>query len=198
VQTHECFILTGEYRDDRDRHEIRLYGRSETQGAVALVFTETKPVFFVDREEKLPALDCPFERKPLDKLTSLSGRPVDGLYFNTGRDLRIAADRFKATGVRHFEADLRPVERFLMERFINGRATIAGEGVTEGGLTVFTNPKIKAGKKTVELLVASLDIETGAHSGMLYSIAVHLTGRGPERSRVFMVGDASQDLPNDL
>ena len=198
METHDCFIMTGEYRDERDHHEIRLYGRAEGLGAVALVFTETKPVFFVDREEKLPALDCRFERKQLGKLTSMSGRPVDGLYFNSGKDLRTAADRFKATGVRHYEADVRPVERFLMERFINGRATIAGEGVPEGGLTVFTNPKIKAAKKTVALQIASLDIETGARSGILYSIAVHLTGQDEERGRVFMLGDARRDMPENL
>ena len=184
--------------DEGDRHEIRLYGRSEKLGPVALVFDETQPLFFVARQEKLPALEDPFERKPV-ALTAYTGEPIDALYFKTQRALRQAADRFQATGVRHFEADVRPAERFLMERFINARVRVVGESFQRNGLTTFLNPKVKAGRfEPPELNIVSLDIETGVSDGLLYSIAVHLTGRGQELKKVFMLADKREDLPDYL
>jgi len=193
---YDVFLLTGEWRDERDSHELRFYGQSEELGPVELIFDESKPLFFVDHEEKLPALEFPIERKPL-KLKSLRSRPVDGLYFRTWREQLNAADRFKATGVRHFESDVRPTSRFLMERFVYGQAAISGEGKKKGKLTTFLNPKIKSGPSNPTLTVLSLDIETGMETGQLYSIGCHLTGKTEEK-RVFMLADERRDMPENL
>ncbi len=194
MDTYNIFILTSEWEDDGDNHVIRFYGRSEDLGPVELVFDDTRPLFFVDREELLPALDVTMERKEV-KLKSMGGRPVDALYFNTQKDLKLAADRFQATGVRHYEADVRPPDRFLMERFINGMAVVAGDYEQNGKLATFTNPKIKAGRSAPALSIASIDIETGVSSGQLYSIAGHITGRGEEVKKVFMLADRKEELP---
>ena len=197
MSTYDVFILTSEWRDEGGLHEIRLYGKSEALGPVELIFDQVKPIFFVDQLEKLPALDCQFERKSLP-LTTMKGRAVDGLYFRNQQDLKTAADRFKATGVRHFEADVRPDDRFLMERFLKDQAIVSGEYLKQGGLCSFRNPKIKAGGSRAKLVLASLDIETGVASGQLYSIGVHLTGAPQEEKVVFMLGDQRQDLPENL
>ncbi len=198
MTAYPILILTSEHHDDPKGHRLVYYGKSDELGAVELIFDQTPPLFFVDREEKLPALDFSFERKQL-RLTSMSGRPVDGLYFGAQHELRRAADRFRATGVRHFEADVRPEDRFLMERYINGCAVIAGEATTKGKLTTFRNPKIKPGRTAeTSLRVASLDIETGVASGELYSIAVHLTGDGKDEGRVLMLADRRETLPENL
>ena len=195
MDIYNIFILTSEWEDDGDKHVIRLYGRSEELGPVELIFDEVKPLFFVDREELLPALDITMERKPV-KLTSIGGRPVDALYFKTQKDLRIAADRFQATGVRHYEADVRPPDRFLMERFINGMAKVTGEYEQNEGLATFKNPKIKAGQVVPPLVLASIDIETGVSSGQLYSIAGHITGGHDEVKKVFMLANQRSDVPD--
>jgi len=198
MQTHEVFLLTAEFLDEGDRGQVRLFGKSATLGAVQLLFDDAPPLFFVDRDEKLPALDFQFERKPV-KLAAFSGRPVDALYFKSFKEMRQAGDRFRATGVRHFEADVRPEDRFLMERFINTRAVVAGEGEKQDALTLFRNPKIKAGKAAPPpLAVASIDIETGFESGKLYSIAAHLKEGERVENRVFMLADRREDLPDDL
>lgn len=197
METWDVLILTSEWWDEGERHELRFYGKSSELGAVELIFDTVQPLFFVDRQEKLPALDYPIERKPV-ALTSFSGRPVDALYFRTQKELRQASDRFQATGVRHYEADVYPCDRFLMERFITNQALIAGESEKNGALTTFRNPKIKPGKAEPDLVIASIDIETGVKSGRLYSIAVHLSGAGAEQKRVFMLAESSQELPEDL
>ncbi len=198
MDIHEVFILTSEWLDEGKGHEIRLYGRSEALGPVAMVFDEVPPLFFVDRAEKLPSLDVSLERKAV-KLKTIGGRDVDALYFRTWKALRQASERFAATGVRHYEADVRPADRFLMERFINGTAQIMGKSEKVNGLLTFRNPKIKAGRgKVPEMVVVSLDIETGVSDGQLYSIAVHLRGRGREEKSVFMLADRREDLRDHL
>ncbi len=197
METWDVLILTNEWRDEGEQHELRFYGKSPQLGPVELIFDHVPPLFFVDRQEKLPALDFPFDRKPVG-LASFSGRPVDALYFRTQKELRQASDRFQATGVRHYEADVYPCDRFLMERFISNQARIAGESEKSGGLTSFRNPKIKAGKAEPGLVIASIDIETGVQSGQLYSIAVHISGAEGEHKRVFMLAESQQELPEDL
>lgn len=197
METYDVFLLTSEWLDEEDGHKLVYYGRTEALGPVELVFDQHQPLFFVDREEKLPALDFEFERKPLN-LKSLTGRHVDGFYFRNQRELKAAAERFRATGVRHFEADVRPDDRFLMERFIHARAVIQGEYTQVGRLARFENPKIKRGEGHVDLKVASIDIETGVSSGQLYSIAVHGTGRGSEEKIVFMLADRRTTMPENL
>lgn len=195
-ETYDLFLLTSEWVDEGDNHELRFYGKSDSLGPVELIFDETKPVFFVDREEILPNLEFEYERKPV-KLTTMAGRPVDGLYFRTWRELSLANERFRATGVRHYEADVRPDDRFLMERFINGMARISGEYEQKERLAVFRNPKIKAGQKMPELVIASIDIETGVASGELYSIAGHISGPGRDERRVFMLSNEAGEVPEE-
>lgn len=195
MQVFDVLLLTSEWLDDGDDHEIRIYGKSQKLGPVELIFDNQKPVFFVDREERLPAVDSDFERKELN-LKTFRDRPVDGLYFNTYRDMQNTADRFKSTGVRAFETDVRPADRFLMERFIYSSAKVAGDYEQVDGLARFRNPKIKNGPSRPVLDVLSVDIETSMN-GQLFSIGNHLTG-GREEKIVFMVGDAREDLPENL
>lgn len=197
MQTTDLFLLTTSWRDEAQNHELVFWGVSGEGRPVEIILTTTKPVFFVDRAEKLPALDFPFERKPL-KLESFSGRPVDGIYFQTQRDHRQGWDRFRATGVRYFEADVRPDERYLMERFVQGGLKVMGEAEDMGSWLRFTDPKLKASVVYPKFSVCSLDIETGVQSGRLYSIGIHLTKGQTEEKHVFMLGDAREDLEENL
>ncbi|CAM2009828.1 DNA polymerase II [Acanthopleuribacter pedis] len=194
--THTAFLLTSEWLDTDTEHALHFYGKSKELGPVHIIIDNSKPVFFIDRDQKLPALDVPFDRKSVG-LKTLTGRPVDAVYFEKQRDLRAAADRFKATGVRHFEPEVRPAERYLMERFIQAGVEIEGEPVEENGLQVFRNPKLKPAMVVPELEVASIDIETGVTVDMLFSIAVHQTGPSGEKKKVYMLADRYEERPED-
>ena len=191
------FLLNTSWRDEMQRHQLVFWAHSPQLGAVELTFDNVNPVFFIDRDEKLPAFDFPIDRKALN-LGHFSGRPVDGLYFQTQRDHRLGWERCRATGVRHFEADIRPDERFLMERFIRGGLRVMGTPEPMEGFTRFVDPKIKAQKVTPQFSVLSLDIETGVKSGELYSIGVHFQGRGQELKKVFMLAGRWEELSDEL
>ena len=201
MKTVNLLLLTGEHQDQAENHCLNFYGKSDELGPVLLIFDQAKPLFFVDRAEKLPALDESYERKPV-RLKSFSGNPVDCFYFNSYRALRNAADRFLATGVRYYESDVRPTARFLMERFIFREVQVAGTSIKRDSLTIFHNPKIKPAQTSLqakpELVSASIDIETGVTSDQLYSIGVHVRAGRREENRVFMLGDREETLPENL
>ena len=79
-----------------------------------------------------------------------------------------------------FESNIRPADRYLMERFINGSVEITGQNRLENKNTIWSNPQLKPCKFTPVLKWLSFDIETEpikkfGNSGILYSIAAHGT-----------------------
>ena len=67
----------------------------------------------------------PGRRRPV-KLTSFDARPVDAVSFGTQRELLAERDRMRAAGLRVFESDVKPHDRYLMERFITGSVIVTG------------------------------------------------------------------------
>lgn len=208
-------LLTADYRDASDGHTIRFTGISQYHGPVELLFTQSRPVLFIKHEQELPQLTGLIERKIVN-LRSLDGEDVDALYFDSQQELELAYALFEKKGIKSYESDINPCERFLMERFIKGQCVITGQGQKNGMLTRFFNPEIKPKAFAPKLKIASLDIETSIKSPhKLYSIAIHLTefdlgkpfetslmsskNSGPESDgaitfqneikKVFMVGD---------
>ena len=182
----KAFILTGEWQDVRGKNVLKYIGTSDDLGIVELTFTNN-PVFFIENKSIITSLSVPYNRKEVD-LKNLEEKKVDALYFNSQRDLKTAAEALEGMGVKTFESDIDPSRRFLMERFINAQVQIEGTFTKKKNLTSFSNPKIEPCEFTPKLLIASIDIETGAQNGQLYSIAIHLSGKEEEK-KVFVVSE---------
>ena len=91
-----CFLLTRQWRDVGDGLELVLWAQSD-QGPVRVVIDNQKAICFVARESPLPGLgggNRRFERKPLE-LATLSGAPVDVIYFCSQRDLATARESLR-------------------------------------------------------------------------------------------------------
>src|SRR3990172_5004891 len=195
--TAHVFILTGEWMDSRGSNILRFIGTSAELGPVEINITNNKPVFFIERDTVLENLDTPYTRKEVE-LKSFAGNEIDALYFNTQGDLRKAADLLHQNEITTYESDIDPARRCLMERFINAQIKVTGRTGKKDSLTSFTNPKIEPCEITPEFVVASLDIETGAHNNNLYSIAVHVTGRKGEFKQIFLVNTDEEELPDNI
>jgi len=169
----KVFILTGEWQDIRGRNVLKFVGTSDDLGIVDLVFSNN-PVFFIDNKSIISGLSVSYNRKEVD-LKNFEEKKVDALYFNTQRDLKTATEELDIKGIRTFESDIDPARRFLMERFINAQVQVSGLFNQQNNLTKISNPKIETCEFTPKLLIASIDIETGAQNSQLYSIAVHLS-----------------------
>ncbi len=174
------FILTSNYTD-APKHQLVYYGVS-ADGPFKLIFNN-KPLFFV---ESTSEFECPsYVTRNKLPLKSFSGLNMDCLYFNNQKDLLDTKETLAKKGVRTYEADIRPHERFLMERFIYGSISYAGEFTLENNLKVYLNPQIQKSDYYPTLSYLSLDIETGPN-GELYSIGLHFKDKTSDKQIVLM------------
>jgi len=186
--------LTSEWRDQKGRNVILLYGVSNEIGPVEIIIDRVKTVFFVNRTVQLPVMNIQNERKEV-QLKSFDGNDVDALYFFTNYDLKQAVELLHKNDVTTYESDIDPVKRYLMERGINAQIRVSGEAIEKNNLTLFHNPKVEPCQVNPRFKVLSLDIETGSKPSQLYSIAVHLTSDTQELKKVFLVSGNNNNLP---
>ena len=202
MHTLRAFLLTRHWRDASDGLELSLWAASE-RGPLRIVFNGEEAVCFVERAA-MPgndtAANLPCRRRAVD-LTTLEGAPVDALYFRRQRDLVAARDLLRGRGVAPCESDLKPADRYLMERFVTAGFAARGEVVRRTDHLEMHNPVIRRDDYHKALRWVSLDIETAGLDGALYSIALH----SPDDERVLMVSEgpvdcddaAVESLPNE-
>ncbi|NHW03595.1 DNA polymerase II [Stutzerimonas degradans] len=181
------FILTRHWRDTAEGCEISFW--LATAAGARLVRVPSRPVVaFIPaheraRAEALLRREADVQLSPL-ALRDFHQRPVLGLYCRQYRRLLDCARLLRDAGVDVYEADIRPPERYLMERFITAPVCFSGTSAGDEGL-------IDAQLKPVadyrpRLRLVSLDIETNAR-GDLYSIALEGCGQ----RQVYMLGPAN-------
>ena len=191
------FLLTGEWSDYSGNNVLKFIGTSEELGAIEILITNNKPVFFVENLAILNPLQKNYLRKET-KLINFSHQPVDAIYLNTQKELITLADSLHQSNIKTLESDVDPLRRFLMEKNINSQLKITGVAEQKNSTTRFTNPLIEPCTIAPNFIVASIDIETGAKTNQLYSIAVHVVGKKGEHKKVFMIGDKPKRSPDYL
>ena len=186
------FLLTRGWRDTKNGITLIFWANTE-QGAAQIIIPAQQAVCFIARHNKLP-LQNTIQRKPLE-LLNFNNEPVDGLYFKHQRDLNKLRQHLSYDKTQLFESEIKPADRYLMERFITASLQIEGQAVQREGYLEFTNPRLTPVDYTPQLSTVSLDIETEDFRGKLYSIAVQTE----QHEQVFMVKDqpnAKQDSIN--
>ena len=183
-------VLTRQWRDKGTGQSL-IYWLSTEDGPLRLEFTNRESVFFV-RSGQLETVRMVLGRAlawrhdELDlKCFQFPGESAVACYFQNQRDLGLARNLLQQQSIPVFEGDVRPTDRFLMERFVQGTLEVDGELQQRDGYRESINPRVRAVEYSPDLSVASLDIETSISRGVLLSIAVS----GPGMSKVFMVGE---------
>ncbi len=144
-------------------------------------------------------------------LKNPAGEPVSGLYFKRQGGLLDARARLAAKGLACYEEDVRPVERYLMERFICGSVEICGVVTQHNGYRRIDRAQLKRGDYLPTLRWLSLDIETTMQADQIFSVGLYapnppsppnaaqgegsVQGEGSTQAfqRVLMVGEAPLD-----
>ena len=189
------FLLSRHWRDTPGGIELVFWAHTP-EGPLRLVFPGQRAVCFLTRDTRLDPGQFPgitFERRRL-ALADLQGNAVDGLYFRQQQQLQRLRPLVSQAGIRLLESDIKPADRFLMERFITAAFSAEGKVTQRRGYRELINPRLKPADLQPSFRYLSLDIETDALDGEILSIA--FCGQGLEQ--ILMQGSAEQwqtDLP---
>ena len=115
---------------------------------------------------------------------------MSALYLKSQRKLFDIRDRLTQKDIRVTEADLKPTDRFLMERFITASVSIEGSLNENDGFNDIAPSDLRATQYRPQLSAVSIDIETDNHASTLYSIAIY----ADSVSIVYMVGPTQDSI----
>ena len=186
------FLLTRQWREREDEQDL-IFWLATADGPLKLVITSEESVCFV-RADKLDSMraiiaDQVMWRSSEVALQNFDGQAVHACYFKSQKGLNSVRARLGRAGIVLSEADIRPTDRYLMERFITGGVDVQCEITIKDGHRAGMNPKLRPSEFKAELKVVSVDIETSVTGNTLLSIAVHAN----DDSKVFMLGPKVPD-----
>ncbi len=191
TQAREGFLLTRHWRDTPQGTEVTFWLATD-DGPLQVTLAPQDSVAFIPESQRAQT-ERVLRRERDARLAPLAlkdfhRQPVFGLYCRSHRQLMRLEKRLREEGITVYEADIRPPERYLMERFITAPVWVEGE--RQGN--ALTNARLKPSPHyRPPLKWVSLDIETTRH-GELYCIGLEGCGQrvvymlGPEN------GDPSQ------
>lgn len=184
MDLQQGFVLTRHWRDTPAGTQVSFWLATD-QGPWLIRLPVQSSVIFIPEAHRKP-LDWllkderDIELRPLE-LCDFHHRKVLGLYTRQHRQLMDLEKRLRAAGVDVYEGDVRPPERYMMERFIT--APVWFDGTPDASGALLEAQMKPAPDYRPPLKLVSLDIETTAQ-GDLYSIALEGCG---ER-QVYMLG----------
>jgi DNA polymerase-2 len=185
------FLLTRHWRDTPAGCEVEFWLATD-DGPRRVRLPLQMPVAFIPEEQRatvktLLQSERGWELRPLS-LLDFRHRPVAGLYCRKYRHLLRIEKRLREHGLDVFEADVRPTERYLMERFITAPASFTGTVDAEDPRLLSDGILKPAPGYRPALRTVSLDIETTFH-GELYCIGLEGCGQ----RQVYMLGGPNGD-----
>lgn len=189
VDLPQGFVLTRHWRDTPAGTEVEFWLATDA-GPRRVRLPHQPSVAFIPAEQRAAAERLLHDEKNVElrplALQDFEHRPVLGLYCQQHGQLMRLETALNRNGVDVYEADVRPPERYLMERFITAPVRFSGTPDADG---VLLNAQLKPDPDyRPTLRLASLDIET-TETGELYSIALEGCG---ER-QVYMLGAPNGD-----
>ncbi|MDO3388306.1 DNA polymerase II [Gilvimarinus sp. SDUM040013] len=167
-----AFLLTRGWRDTHQGLELELWWSTD-HGPLQTRHTAQEAVFFIPESRAAQARQhlagINGWRLNTVALQTRECKKVVALYFRKMALAREAEKRLTSHAIPCWEADIRPPERFLMERFITAAAQVYTD---TPHASVLINPPLAPAQYRPSLRLASVDIETSMDAAQLYSIGV--------------------------
>ncbi|BDX04724.1 DNA polymerase II [Planctobacterium marinum] len=187
----EGFILSRKQWEKQNQTFLE-YWLSTADGAVRVCSPAEKFVLFVSSDSLQSEKAHLQHQHPGSEVRELplklfNQQLCSAIYSQTQAEHFALKDWLKSRDIVSYEDDIRLSDRFLMERFIYGSATVVSGESTPHGLY---HCRLKSSDYTPEFSPMSLDIEC-SEKGELYSIGM----ASAERNLVLMVGEPQQDAP---
>ena len=189
----DAFLLTRQWQESPSGNRL-IFWFTSTRGPLRLVLEQQESVAFFPtaQESRLRNLlaDLSNWRVGKTKLADFDGNPVSAIYFKSQRQLFAARNRLSNKQFHLLEADIKPTDRFLMERFLNGAAMVQGRAKGATGYLDIEQARLTPVQARPNLKAVSLDIETDMAASQLYSIALY----SDEHGIVLMRGRGQDEL----
>ncbi len=198
LEATKGFILSRQWRETEEGQDL-IYWIASDRGPVRICICSEPSIFFVrkrdgDRLNRLLGSssnhknDWRIADVALKTFDENQSEPAQACYFSTQKSLNFARARLESLDIPCYEPDIRPTDRYLMERFVTGSLEVRGDIRQRDGFLECVDPKLSAAEYQPDLKILSLDIETSYTENILYSIAVY----GQEVRQVFMVATGEQ------
>jgi len=187
-QVQSGFLLSRQVHDKGNSLQITLWLKTNN-GAQKLTINNELAVFFVEEKQVNSAAEILHQhgiilvKKQSLALKTFGQLPVHGFYFANLSQFYRAKDCLKSQLIKCYEDDIRPDDRYLMERFITA------------DVDFLSHPKVQCKKSEeqlpIKLSMLSIDIECSM-AGELYSIGLY-SNNDIEFKCVLMIGDPQVD-----
>lgn len=203
-------VLT-RHASQRDGHLVLQYYLATEQGPVLVEVHDTEYLCFCHQMD-VAALQLQTPGQALRfvplALKSFKGAAVAGIYAKSSSTMRTVQRIAKDADIPLFEADIRPEQRFLIERFValdvaflgHYRPSDDNQASVASTIPVFVAKRARsiAPQTSIRLRTVSLDFEC-SFEGLLYSVALY----GKEHNeqvyeKVIMVGEPEPNAPGHI
>jgi DNA polymerase-2 len=183
------FILTRQWLESSSGLEL-IYWLWTDSGPARLRLKDQEAVMFIESSDQEKAYQLLRSasgwRLKGTNLKAFNHKPVAAVYFRSQRLLYRARDKLSSQGISCYEADIKPPDRFLMERFIQGGVSIRADKIQRCGFLDLANGQLAPALVRPSLRAVSVDIETDFDATKLYSIAIYSS----EVRSVHMIGES--------
>jgi DNA polymerase-2 len=177
--TYRGMIVHPTHRVRGGRAVIQLYGRLANGRPFLVEDGRFRPYFFVHARNRDAVGGAEGVEIRDTELLSLGGDPLVRVTLPLPGAVRPLREQLTTRGIATFEADLRFPYRYLMDHALRSSIAIHGRpSEREGGLLHFQDPALAASDAEAPLSHLSIDLETTADAGRIFSVA--LVGCGVE------------------
>ncbi|WP_338490384.1 DNA polymerase II [Pseudomonas trivialis] len=194
MDLQQGFVLTRHWRDTPEGTQVSFWLATD-QGPRFVRLPVQTSVMFIPEAHRKPLDWLLKDERDIElrrlQLCDFHHRPVLGLYTRQHRQAMDLEKRLRTAGVDVYEGDVRPPERYMMERFITAPVWFGGTPDADG--TLLDAQMKPAPDYRPPLKLVSLDIETTAQ-GDLYCIGL----QGCGERQVYMLGPPNKTCAVDF
>ena len=167
------FIVYPTYRIIDEKAFIYLFGKLEN-GESFLTMNEFKPYFFIKEKDVKKALKIKQFDYESTKLKTFDEENVVKINLVIPKDVADLRKSFEEENILTYEADIRFVYRFFVDKNIKGSLNIEGN-YKKGNFVdrIYEEPKLSPIEWFPKLKIVSMDIETDKYGQEIYAISLY-------------------------
>jgi DNA polymerase II len=170
------FIVYSTYRIVDDKSYIYFFGRLEN-GESFLTINYTRPYFYVRKKDKkkLEKIKTTLKYDTEDiEMKNFLDEPVVKVILDVPRDVPALREMFEKEDIITYEADIRFVYRYMIDKGIKGSMEIKGE-FKKGNFVnrIYEEPELSHSDFKPELRVMAIDIESSMDLKNLYAVSMY-------------------------